>query len=75
MEWRNLELLYNTSPVSSAIRFGKIETIDNSILTGRSSGMITLDESLRQLLTEGKISSETASRFATDQRFLDRSRK
>ena len=70
-----IELLYNTPPVSSAIRFGKIETIDNSIVTGRSNGMITLDESLKQLLNQGNISPETAGQLATDQRFLDRLRK
>ena len=68
-----LEILYNTSPISAAIRFGKIESIENNILTGRSSGMVTLDESLKRLLGAGKISHETAERFVSDQSFLHRS--
>jgi twitching motility protein PilT len=58
-----LEVMFNNTPIASAIRFGKIESIDNSILTGKSDGMITLDESLRRLLEEGKITRETAQRY------------
>ena len=35
------------------------------ILTGRAEGMRNLDESIRQLLKEGRISRETAERFAS----------
>ena len=65
-----LEVLFNNAAISSAIRFGKIESIDTNILTGRSDGMITLDESVKRLLQAEKISRETASRFVTDKRFL-----
>ncbi len=61
-----LEVMFNTLPIASAIRSGKIENIDNSILTGRSEGMITFDESLRRLLYDGQISLETARQFASD---------
>ncbi|MCG3138358.1 MAG: Twitching mobility protein [Phycisphaerae bacterium] len=61
-----IEVLYNNTPVSSAIRFGKIESIDNCILTGRQDGMVTLDESLRMLLLENRITRETALRYAAD---------
>ena len=44
-----LEIMYNTSPIGAAIRNGKLESIDNYILTGRSEGMITMDESMRRL--------------------------
>ncbi|NLF68296.1 MAG: PilT/PilU family type 4a pilus ATPase [Candidatus Anammoximicrobium sp.] len=66
-----LEILFNNGPVASAIRFGKIESIDNSILTGRSEGMLTLDESIRRLLQGGRISRETAEHFisSTDRLF------
>ena len=60
-----LEIMFNNSPISSAIRFGKIESIDNSILTGRAEGMLTLDESLKRLLSQGRISRETAERFVS----------
>jgi twitching motility protein PilT len=60
-----LEIMFNTLPVAASIRFGKLEGIDNAILTGRLEGMRNLDESLRQLLKEGRISRETAERFAS----------
>ena len=53
-----LEVLWNTHPIANAIRTGKIESIDNYILTGREEGMVTFDESLRQLLRAGKITRE-----------------
>src|SRR5262249_46699475 len=34
-----LEVLWNTNPIASAIRSGKIEGIDNYLLTGREDGM------------------------------------
>ncbi len=58
-----LEIMFNNLPVGAAIRFGKLETIDDVILTSRVDGMRTLDESLRQLLKDGRISRETAERF------------
>lgn len=58
-----LEVMFNNAPIASAIRFGKIESIDNNILTGRGEGMITLDESIRKLFKEQRISRETAERF------------
>ncbi len=61
-----LEVMFNNTAIASAIRFGKIESIDNSILTGRSDGMVTLDESLRRLLQDGRISRETAGRYMSD---------
>lgn len=67
-----LEVLLNTSPVASAIRSGKLESIDNSILTGRSAGMITLDESIRRLLVAGKIDRPTAEYYVSDSNLLDR---
>jgi twitching motility protein PilT len=60
-----LEVLFNNAPIASAIRFGKLETIDNNILTGRNEGMVTLDESIRRLLQDGMISRETAERYVS----------
>lgn len=60
-----LEVMYNTAPISAAIRFGKIESIDNNILTGRNEGMVTLDESIRRLLNDGLISRETAEHYVS----------
>ncbi|MCO6456503.1 MAG: PilT/PilU family type 4a pilus ATPase [Pirellulaceae bacterium] len=58
-----LEILYNTAPIASGIRLGKLESIDNNILTGRAQGMITLAESVKRLLAAGRITRATAERF------------
>jgi twitching motility protein PilT len=60
-----LEILFNNAPIASAIRMGKIESIDTNILTGRADGMMTLDESIKRLLHGGKISRETAESWVT----------
>ncbi len=60
-----LEIMFNNAPIASAIRFGKTESIDTAILTGRSEGMLTLDESIKRLLNEGEIRRETAERFVS----------
>ena len=61
-----IETMFNTLPVASAIRNGKIESIDNCIMTGKADGMVTLNESLRQLLQADKIDRRTAEHFASD---------
>jgi twitching motility protein PilT len=58
-----LEIMFNTPAVGAAIRFSKLESIDTVILTSRAEGMRTLDESIKQLLKEGRISRKTAERF------------
>jgi twitching motility protein PilT len=67
-----LEILINNSPIASAIRFGKLESIDNSILTGRADGMLTLDESIKRLLQANKITRETAEQYVSDLSVLRR---
>ena len=67
-----LEIMFNNSPISAGIRTGRVESMDNNILTGKSSGMILLDESIRQLLITNKITRETAERYASDPRYLSR---
>jgi twitching motility protein PilT len=59
-----LEVMFNTLPVASAIRLGKVEALDNSILTGRAEGMIPLDESLRLLVESGAVTAEVAKRYS-----------
>jgi twitching motility protein PilT len=67
-----LEVMWNTSPIASAIRTGKVESIDNYLLSGRSEGMVSLDESVRLLLAAGKISREVAEQNVRDQTMLQR---
>ena len=66
-----LEVLWNTHPIASAIRTGKIESIDNYILTGRDEGMVSFDESVRQLLRAGKITRKVAEQNVNDVRVLE----
>ena len=59
-----IEVMHVNLPVRSAINQGKMEAIDSAIQTGVADGMIRLDDSLERLLGEGRISIETAHRFA-----------
>jgi twitching motility protein PilT len=67
-----LEVLWNTLPVASAIRTGKVESIDNYIVTGREDGMVSFDESVRQLLRAGLITPEVAEQNVRDVSLLYR---
>lgn len=67
-----LEVLINTHPIASAIRAGKIESIDNYLTTGREEGMLTFDESLRQMLRAGKITRAVAEENVSDVGYLNR---
>ena len=53
-----LELLVNTPAVSNCIREGKTFMLPGVIQTGKNVGMITMDESLRQLYVKGIISKD-----------------
>lgn len=58
-----LEIMFNNSATAAAIRFSKLDSIDTVIQTSRADGMRTLDESIKQLLKEDRISRKTAERF------------
>jgi twitching motility protein PilT len=60
-----MEILFNTHAVASAIRSGKMESMDNVIVTSRADGMQSLDQSIKGLLKAHRISRETAERFIT----------
>ncbi len=53
-----LELLVNTPAVSNCIREGKTFMLPGVMQTGKNVGMITMDESLRTLYSQGIISAE-----------------
>jgi twitching motility protein PilT len=55
-----LELLVNTPAVSNCIREGKTFMLPGVMQTGKNVGMITMDESLRNLYVAGTISREEA---------------
>jgi Tfp pilus assembly pilus retraction ATPase PilT len=67
-----LEVLWNTNPIGVAIRQGKLESIDNYLLTSRDDGMVSFDESVRQLLRGGHISRQVAEHNVRDVGFLNR---
>jgi twitching motility protein PilT len=55
-----LEALFNNLPVSSAIRANNLVAIGDAVLTGKTDGMITLDESLAEHVGAGRLDPETA---------------
>jgi twitching motility protein PilT len=67
-----LEVMWNTYPIASAIRTGKVESIDNYLLTGRDEGMVSFDESIRQLLRAEKITRAVAEQNVRDPTMLGR---
>ena len=67
-----LEVLWNTYPIASAIRTGKVESIDNYLQTGREDGMVSFDESIRQLLKAEKITHRIAEQNVRDITLLNR---
>jgi twitching motility protein PilT len=67
-----LEVLWNTHPIAAAIRSAKLESIDNYLLTSRQEGMVSFDESVRQLFKAGKISRAIAEQNVRDASLLDR---
>ncbi len=67
------EVMINTPAIGAAIRSGKLESVDNYIMTGRSEGMIPMDESIKRLWRQGYITQEIAEHAARDSQYLLRS--
>lgn len=57
------EILVQTPSVANLIRNEKVHQIQNVMQTSRSLGMHTLEASIQQLVTTGKISLESAKPF------------
>ncbi|MBQ7197610.1 MAG: type IV pilus twitching motility protein PilT [Synergistaceae bacterium] len=66
------EMLIATPAIRASIREGKVSGIRNSMLTGMSAGMHTMEQDLARLVREGKISQETAQNFAYDRAEIER---
>jgi len=60
------EVLISTLAVKSIIREGKIRQLSSILQTSKSEGMITLDQSLADLVRRGKITGEEALGSATN---------
>ena len=54
------EILINTPAIANLIRENKIAQIKTAIQTGADDGMITMDQDLKELAKQNKISKETA---------------
>jgi len=65
-----VELLVNTAAVAAQVRDGKTFMLPGIMQTGKSVGMITMDESLQNLAAAGVISVDEAISRATDQRAM-----
>ena len=60
------EILLGSSALSNAIREGKTAQINNQIQTGRSRGMVSMDQSLAELVRKGHVSRDSAIEHAFD---------
>ncbi len=67
------EIMIPTSGIRNLIREEKTNQIDNDIQTGKSLGMITMDDSLKKLYQTGMISRESALQHAFDRQELIKS--
>ena len=66
------EILFATPAIRNIIREGKTHLIDNSIETSAEYGMQLLEKSLVNLIREGKISQETASKYTLRPELLNK---
>jgi twitching motility protein PilT len=61
-----LELLVNTPAVSNSIREGKTFMLPGIMQTGKAVGMVSMDDSLKNLYSQGLISREEAHSRSED---------
>ncbi len=66
------EIMVMNAAVSNLIRENKSFRIDSTIQTSANQGMILLDDSLFNLIKEGKVTVENALTFAKDTAYLTR---
>ena len=55
-----VEIMIATSGVRSLIRKGEDHQIYSAIGTGRAAGMITMEQSLAEMVRSGRITTDTA---------------
>ena len=61
------EIMHMNKAIASLIRDRKVHQIDNSIASGASEGMISMDQYILNLYQAGEIERDTAIRFARNQ--------
>lgn len=65
------EVMHANHAVRNLIREGKSHQLVSVMQTNRKLGMITMDEAIQQLYTEGRINRDMAVQFATDPDGMD----
>ncbi len=60
-----LEIMIGTPAVRNLIREGKVAQLPSTIQTGQKFGMITLDQSLKELVSKGIVDKEQCLYFAS----------
>ena len=66
------EILITNPAIRASVREGKTSSIRNTLMTGMSLGMHTMEQDLARLCREGRITKATAKDFAYDQPEIDR---
>ena len=61
-----MEIMLESTGISSLIREGKISLMESQILSGREQGMQLMDQALKELVLSGKVSFEVAKEKAGD---------
>lgn len=68
------EVMVINNAIANLIREGKTPQIANAIATGAQDGSILMDNALKKLVREGRISQETALSYARDREAFSRIR-
>ena len=64
------EILFNTNAVSNLIREGRVASLYSVIETGKEDGMVSLEQSLAELVRSNQVALEVARLYASDERVL-----
>ena len=67
-----LEIMINTSAVANLIRQGKLDQLETAIQSGGSSGMVSMDKALMNLVEKGWVSGNEAYLQANNKHVFDK---
>ena len=70
-----LEILVNTPAVANVIRQGKLDKLENTMVSARKDGMITMDTTLKDMLNRGVISGRNAYNAALEKRAFEETKE
>jgi len=69
------EIMINTPAVSNTIRENKVAQLKTIIETGSREGMVSIDQDIRRLYNENRISKETARSYMDNPDMLEKNKK